>query len=278
MKNNNMTEEQVRKKLADSISQDFYLGELPYVFYRMIDKCLYEYGFETKVVYMLFAFCYDKSMHRSLQAVEQLADKWHKNGYKNIEDLEEPLRKLEKTYQILKLCARLFRKKLNEIDKERIIKWVNKYDTTEELVKLAFIENEFRSVVTIKNIDDTLAKWHENGVITTEDAAQFCEKEHQKNIEKKKFEFQAKEKELQAFSFQPLWHNYSEKSPVRNGPYLVTQRKNVNDGESITVEKRWFLDGEWPLTQYEKNIGAKLEILSWAYLPSPYTPQIDMEE
>ena len=52
---------------------------------------------------------------------------------------------------------------------------------TEELVKRAIKDNSFRNYLTMKNIDDTLMKWHENGVKTLEDAEAFCKKEYEAN-------------------------------------------------------------------------------------------------
>ena len=278
MDNNNFITEEQRACVANSIAETFYQGELPYIFYRLIDKCLYEYGFDPQVVYQLFSMCYDKAIHRKLSLVEQLANSWYKQGYTKPEDLNGYILQDEKTEQICKLCGQLLRKRLNGLDIIRIEGWVKDYNISVPLVEYAFRQNEFRSNLTLKNIEDTLAKWHANGVNTVEDAVSFCEKEHQENIRKRKLEIQSKENQFCIFAVQPLWHFCSEENPVRNGPYLVTQREIVNDGESITVEKRWFRNGEWPLTKYEKNTGVKLEVLSWAILPSPCIPQTDNEE
>ena len=278
MDNNNFITEEQRACVANSIAETFYQGELPYIFYRLIDKCLYEYGFDPQVVYQLFSMCYDKAIHRKLSLVEQLANSWYKQGYTKPEDLNGYILQDEKTEQICKLCGQLLRKRLNGLDIIRIEGWVKDYNISVPLVEYAFRQNEFRSNLTLKNIEDTLAKWHANGVNTVEDAVSFCEKEHQENIRKRKLEIQSKENQFCIFAVQPLWHFCSEENPVRNGPYLVTQREIVNDGESITVEKRWFRNGEWPLTQYEKDTGVKLEVLSWAILPSPCIPQTDNEE
>lgn len=277
--NNNLTEtKDERYQVLTSISQSFYQNEMSYMFYRLIDKCIDEYEFEPKTVYILFSLCYDQCIHRNYSQVERIAKLWHERAYKKPEDVDAYFLQSKKVKRIIKLCGELFRKRLNGMDVERIEQWVNDYDATEPLVKYAFRQNEFRSNLTMKHIGDTLAKWHENGIKTLEDAAKFCEKEHQENIQKRNAVMRAKEEPIHVFSVQPLWHIYSDESPVKNGPYLVTQQQTVNDGVSITVEKRWFRDGEWPLTQYEKSIGVKLKVLSWAILPSPYIPQTDSAE
>ncbi len=270
--------EKQRQCVMNSIAKTFYQGELPYIFYALIDKCLNEYGFDPQVVYQLFSMCYDKAMHRKLSYVEQLASNWYKHGYRKPEDLNEFILLSKKTKQICNFCMQILRRRFNDLDVERIEKWITEYNASEPLVRYAFQTNDFRSYITLQNIENTLAKWHANGVKTVEDAVSFCEKEHQENIRKRKLEMQSKENQFCIFAVQPLWHFCSEETPIRNGPYLVTQRETVNDGESITVEKRWFRNGEWPLTQYEKDTGVKLEVLSWAILPSPCIPQTDNEE
>ena len=270
--------ENQRKCVMDSIAKSFYQGELPYFFYRLIDKCLDEYGFDPQVVYQRFSMCYDKAIHRSYTQVEQLALNWARHGYRKPEDLDDFILLTKKTRQICDFCMQVLRKRFNKMDVERIEMWIAEYNASQPLVKYAFQKNEFRSYITLQNIEDTLAKWHANGVKTVEDAVSFCEKEHQENLQKRKAALQAKEERINIFSVTPLWHASSEELPLRNGPYLVTQRIIVNDGERITVEKRWFRNGEWPLTKYEMDTGVKLDIVSWALLPSPYIPQTDNEE
>ena len=272
--NNYLTDdENKRKVLTESISKSFYNGALPYAFYRLIDTCLIEYKFETEVVYQLFSVCFDQNTHRSYTVIENLAKSWHEKGYTTASSLKKYLWQNEQTKKITKLCGQLMRKRLNGLDMERIISWVENYDVSEELVKQAFKVNEFRSNLTLKNIDDTLAKWHKNGVTTIEEAVKFCEKEYQINLQKKKDREQANEQQnSEVISIQPLWHRCDKQQPVKNGPYLVTQKRTLADGETITVEKRWFRDGAWPLTQYEKSVGAKIDVLAWAILPAPYVP------
>ena len=170
--------------LADSISKTFYQGELPYIFYRLIDKCLYEYKFDGIVCYKLFEEGYDQSIHRSNVLMENMASSWYKKGYTDIKSLEKQLEINKRTKKLIKLCGSLMRKRLNALDIERVSKWAEDLGATEELVNLAFKENEFRSNLTLKNVGDTLAKWHDNGVKTAEDAARFSEEEHKENKRK----------------------------------------------------------------------------------------------
>ena len=178
------SDEKERKLLADSISSTFYQGELPYIFYRLIDKCLYEYKFDGRVCYKLFEEGYEQSIHRSLQQMEKMALNWYEKGYTDIKSLEKQLEINKRAKSLIKLAGKLMRKRLNGLDIERVTGWAEDLDATEELVIQAFKENEFRSNLTLKNVGDTLTKWHDNGVKTTDEAALFSEEEHKENKRK----------------------------------------------------------------------------------------------
>jgi hypothetical protein len=176
-----MSNEKDRKILADSISSTFYQGELPYIFYRLIDKCLNDYKFDSRVCYKLFEEGYEQSIHRSLQQMEKMARDWYDKGYTDIKSLEKQLEINKRTKKIIKLCGSLLRKRLNGLDIDRVTSWVEELDVTEELVNLAFKENEYRSNLALVHVGETLKKWHDQGVKTAEDAARFSEEEHKEN-------------------------------------------------------------------------------------------------
>ena len=178
------SDEKERTTLAESISKTFYQGELPYIFYRLIDKCLYEYKFEGMVCYKLFEEGYEQSIHRSNILMENKAREWYQKGYTDIKSLEKQLEISKRTSKLIKLTGSLMRKRLNGLDLDRVKNWAEDLGATEELVTLAFKENEFRSNLTLKNVGDTLAKWHDNGIKTAEDAARFSEEEHKENKRK----------------------------------------------------------------------------------------------
>ena len=74
------SDEKQRQILADSISKTFYQGEIPYIFYRLIDKCLYEYKFDGRVCNKLFEEGYDQSIHRSNILMENMARAWYEKA------------------------------------------------------------------------------------------------------------------------------------------------------------------------------------------------------
>ena len=179
-----LSDEKERQILADSISSTFYQGEIPYIFYRLIDKCLYEYKFDSRVCYKLFEEGYEQSCHRSLALMEKMARSWYEKGYTDILSLEKQLEINKRTKKLIKLTGKLMRKRLNELEIERVSSWAEDLGATEELVNLAFRENEFRSNLNLKHVGDTLTKWHDQGITTAEEAARFSEEEHKENKRK----------------------------------------------------------------------------------------------
>ncbi|WP_034448325.1 DnaD domain protein [Butyrivibrio sp. AE2032] len=178
------SDEKERQILADSISSTFYQGVLPYIFYRLIDKCLYEYKFDGRVCYKLFEEGYEQSIHKDLQRMENMARSWYEKGYTDIKSLEKQLEINSRIKRLIKLVGQTLRRRVNGLDIERITHWVEDLDATEELVNLAFKANEYRSSISLKNVGDTLTKWHDHGVKTAEDALKFEEEEHKENKRK----------------------------------------------------------------------------------------------
>ena len=179
-----MSNEQERKVLADSISSTFFQGQIPFVFYRLIDTCLYEYKFDGRVCYKLFEEGYELNQLRSLAYMQKMALSWYEKGYTDIKSLERHLDVNKRTKSVQSLCGKLMRKRLNGLDIERITSWVEDLDATEELVTLAFKQNDYRSNLTLKNVGDTLTKWHDHGIKTVDEAVKFCEEEHKENTRK----------------------------------------------------------------------------------------------
>ncbi len=84
--------------------------------------------------------------------------------------------------KILESCEKKLLYRLNGIEIEWLKSWIDEYKFTKELIDYAFQENSFRRYLSMKNINDTLIKWHENNISTVEAAKEFCENEHKKNI------------------------------------------------------------------------------------------------
>lgn len=179
-----MNDTEEHQMLAASISKTFFRGLMDYNYYRLIDKCLYEYRFEGTVCYKLFEEGYQKGILRKYNAMAGVASHWYEKGYTTAESLEKYLEKNSLKERILHLCSRRARKHMTDLDIQRIYSWVDDLDVNEELVDYAFVVNNYRNNLTLMHIETTLKKWFDMGIDTAEKAAKLNEEEHKENARK----------------------------------------------------------------------------------------------
>ena len=173
-----------RNVLADSINTTFYQGFMPYVLYRLVDKCLYEYKFESQVVYKLFEYGRDNRIDRDYLAMERCAADWYKQGYTTCERLEVFLERSSRVTKLTKLLGKLLRRRMNDNDISHITKWIMAYDTDEAMLNYAFRVNDYKGDIRTTDIEATLSSWFEAGVTDIESAALFEEERHKENKSK----------------------------------------------------------------------------------------------
>lgn len=178
------SDENERNLLAGSISKTFYQGKMCYALYRLIDRCLYEYKFESQVCYRLFEEGFEKGIHRYVNAMESMAVNWYERGYLTTARLEAHIRDEEMIKKLQRLCGKMLRKRLDQMDIERITNWVQNFNANEDLVNLAFRVNEYRGKVTLINVEETLKNWFEVGADTFEKAGLYEEDKHKENSQK----------------------------------------------------------------------------------------------
>ena len=176
-----MSDPEEHKTLAASISRTFFRGLMDYNYYRLIDKCLYEYRFEGTVCYKLFEEGYQRGILRKYNAMAGVASHWFEKGYTTADRLEQYLEKNSLKERLVKLCSKTMRKHLTDLDITRIHSWVDNLNATEELVAYAFRVNEFRNNLTLMHIETTLKKWFDLGIDTADKAAKLDEEEHKEN-------------------------------------------------------------------------------------------------
>ena len=177
-------DEKQRNVLADSISKSFYGGRMAYVFHRLVDKCLYEYKFESEFVYRLFEECAEGNsrQHYKISYMEKKAEDWYKSGYTTMEALSHVLAKKKRVEDLVKIMGKLSRKRLDGIDIERIETWVNALDISPELAEYAYrVNSDYRKTVTMKNVEDKLTEWVAADVRTLDRAVVYEAERHNEN-------------------------------------------------------------------------------------------------
>lgn len=175
------TESSERDVLAASINKTFFQGHMNYLYFRLIDTCLFEYKFESSVVYRLFQEGRELKIHLKTDEMIKLADNWNKRGYKTTESLNDYFDKKKRNNEIAAVLGKLARKHLNDLDYEKIDRWVNEYNVTPELVKYAFVVNDYRTQVKVFHVDDKLREWYAAGVTTLDEASVYEAERYSEN-------------------------------------------------------------------------------------------------
>ncbi len=178
------SDDKEREVLAGSINNTFYQGCMPYVFYRLLDKCLYEYKFEGQVVYKLFEYGKDNRIDRDYIAMEKVASDWFNQGYQTCDRLDVFLEKNSRVTKLTKLLGKLMRRRMNDNDITHITKWIMAYDTDEDMLTYAFRANEYKGEIRTTDIEATLSSWYEAGVKDVESASSYEEERHKENKSK----------------------------------------------------------------------------------------------
>lgn len=176
-------DEESRNVLAGSINKTFYLGNMSYMFYRLVDKCLYDYGFDPTVVYSLFEEGREQKIHLKQSAMYEMASNWSRMGYITPDDLKRYYDRKSRREELISLMGRLARKRINGIDIERIDRWVNEYNTSPDLADYAFRVNDFRDKILIRNVDEKLREWYAAGIESIDQAQVY---ENERRLENKR--------------------------------------------------------------------------------------------
>lgn len=175
------SDEKRRNLLATSIQKTFYGGRMAYAFYKLIDKCLYEYKFEDQVVYALFEEGKDTRIQFSVPKMYELAQKWNDMGYTTLSSLKNYYETRQKRNGIVKLVGKLLRKRLNDMDYERIYRMIDVYKADEALVEYAIKSLEWKENIRIIDVENKIKEWYDAGVMTIDKAVVYEEERRKEN-------------------------------------------------------------------------------------------------
>ncbi len=134
-------------------------------------------GLSADIIIMLIAFC--SSIGRTSMAyIERIADDWQQKNITTHEQAENEMLLIQKNAAFesqvqsrLKLPA-----KLSASQKKYISDWAQ-WDMSVDMVELAYDKTvDSTGKVTFNYMNKILAKWHDNGITTAEQAQQFDER------------------------------------------------------------------------------------------------------
>ncbi len=175
---------QQRNMLAESIQNTFFQGKMAYIFASLIDKCLYEYNFEQTVVYSMFQEGLEQGIVKNANAMKALAKKWYEKGITNDKALAEYKQTGREIKHCIEVMGKLTRRRMNELDIQRIEKWIIDLNCSCELIEFAYRSNEYRGNIQMRNVEDTLLKWTSAGITDVAGARKYEEENHKENKRK----------------------------------------------------------------------------------------------
>jgi len=178
------SDEKSRNVLSNSIQKTYYLGNMQYMFYRLIDKCLYDYKFDDEVVYSLFEEGRDLRIHYKIQPMYDLASNWYEKGYITKDSLKDYYEYKKRRTSNEKLFGKLMRRRLNDLDIERIDKMTKDYCATPDLIEYAFKTLEWRGNITTMMVEDKIKEWFAAGISSIDKAVVYEGQRHQENKSK----------------------------------------------------------------------------------------------
>ncbi len=176
-----MSKDEARDVLARSINKTFYLGKMANINYRLIDTCLYEYKFDSAVVYSLFEEARNKKSHYRINFLQKLAEEWYKKGYTTPDKLKKMFDARSEIDNVIKLMGKLTRTHLDGLAIEMIENWVLNYGYKADMAEYAYRCNNFRKTILFKHVDEKLKEWYLADIKSIDQASVYENKRHEEN-------------------------------------------------------------------------------------------------
>ncbi len=175
------SDEEKRNLLASSINKTYYQGCMTYHFYKLIDKCLYEYHFEDNVVYSLFEEGQKERVHYKVSVMYDLAQKWYEKGYTTTESLKDFFEYRDRKDGVEALVKKKLsiKRNLRESELNSINSWIDILGADEAIVEYAIACLEWRDNIRISDIGNKIKEWFDAGVMSI-DKAMLYEKERER--------------------------------------------------------------------------------------------------
>ncbi|MBQ9863358.1 MAG: RepB family plasmid replication initiator protein [Lachnospiraceae bacterium] len=88
----------------------------------------------------------------------------------------------EQVADLIAICEKNLSRKLIGVEKDCVKTWVELLGFDKDVMQAAFKDNLYRGAnLSLKNINDTLTRWHDKGIKTIEDAKKLCDEEQSVN-------------------------------------------------------------------------------------------------
>jgi DnaD/phage-associated family protein len=171
-----------RNAVIRDINNKYFQGVMSPTWYTDIDNWFDKYGFEEDVMFALFEHCY---VHKGLskQYISKVADNWKSKDIKNGFDLDKYYMEYQKLRDIKLKIMKKIRKQglLTEYEEAYVEKWVVGYGYEFDIIELALKRTTSILNPNFEYINKILTDWHDNGLKSKEDIAEYEKARKQKS-------------------------------------------------------------------------------------------------
>ena len=166
-----------RAKVQKAVSDKFFSGQMPVVWYNEIDSWFEKYNFDPDVVFLLFQHC-SKSGVMTKPYIRKVAESWgEKYHIRTSEQLEAYMNSYEE-YKTLRneILKRLkWRRNMNIYEEEVVEKWFYTYKYNLEIIEIALKKSIGKSNATLATFDAIITSWYKNGFSTVDEILNYEE-------------------------------------------------------------------------------------------------------
>lgn len=171
----------LRTQAINEINSAFFQGVMSPTWYTDIDNLFAKYQFDEDVMISLFRYCFDRqALHKKYLCT--VAEAWHANNIKNMNDLEKYYLQYEKSNQIKKtICKKLgITRKLSQYEEAYVDKWTIDYAYPIEIIEIALKKTTSKANPSFDYIDKIITDWHEKKLKTAEEIQTYSKEQKEK--------------------------------------------------------------------------------------------------
>lgn len=131
-------------------------------------EIMQEYSMSQEMILVLLEYCVtlDKT---GINYIEKVAENWHGQGVKTLEDASKILSRLTKEIRMQKKCKKLFGldRELSQTELNYIARWVSEYSMSEPMIKNAYEKTVTNTgKISMPYMNTILKSWFEKGIKT----------------------------------------------------------------------------------------------------------------
>lgn len=170
-----------RSSVITAINNTFFQGIMSPAWYNDIATIFDKFAFDEDVVYSLFNYCYDKrALHKNY--LFTVAEAWHSNAIKTVNDLDMYYQKYEKCNKLKKAISKKLgiTRKLTEYEEAYVDKWAMEFGYDMDVIEIALKKTTSKTNPSFEYLNKIICSWNEKGLKYKNDIMEFLNQSKEK--------------------------------------------------------------------------------------------------